>query len=336
MTHSQKKMLLDYKDKLNCSRDEIIRSRVNEKLASIDKNTRKFIPLLRFKITDGMSFDKTALVTVWKPTEEILSMIKEGTVFDLTGSSARGISFNEFQIYAGKGAHFTKINAVSPVPVTLHRRHTNISEILSVENFSLNELDTTGLVVHVGEISHKFQPVFLADCDQNIMCIYFYESVKAFAYDDVVQRKRFLAVKNLQWRKSSNSQPIPCTYATEYSLFTVNPQSSELSVALEHLKTQFSNVDLNTYIDACMEKVRSHNSSFQSTPGRTASMSSLQSSGSSITKTPTDITPRPGRSSLSNQSRMEQLSKYGEPNMATPPMHISSLNKNYKLPVSKT
>lgn len=329
MTGTQKTMVWNYKDKLNCSRSEAIREKVMEKYATIEQNLRKFVPLLRFKVTDGKSFDKTAVVTVWKPTEEIFSIIKEGTFYDLSGSTTRGMYLNELQVYAGREAFFEKVNTTTEVPLSLHRRHISISEIVSIDELALNELDTTGIVVHVGETLQKFQPVYIADSARNIVCINFFESVKKFAYEDVVQVKRFLAIKNLQWRKSSNSKPIPCTYVTDYSIFTENPQSSELSSALTNLKMKFANVDVDTFIETCMEMVLAHNSSFQS------SMSSLQTSTSLLQKTPSDIALRSDRSSLTVQSRIDQLSKYGEA-MSTPPLHINCLKKSFSLPVSKS
>lgn len=88
----------------------------------------------------------------------------------------------------------------------------------SIDHLVLNELDT-GLVMHVGKSFHSLQPVFIADSDHNIMCINFWQTVKDFAYEDILQPKRFVAVKNLQCRNSINSRPIRCTYATEYTQF---------------------------------------------------------------------------------------------------------------------
>lgn len=333
LTNTQKTMVLNYKEKANCLRSEEINTRVKQKMASIDKGQRKFVPLLRFKITDEMFFDKTAIVTVWKPNEETFSLIQEGLVFDLTGSASRGVSFLELQIYAGKSANFRKVNAVTRVPETLLRRHISISEILSIDQLTLNELDTTGFVIHVGESLHSQQPVYIADTDHNIVCINFWRSIKEFAYEDILQPRRFLAIKNLQWRKSSNSKSIPCTYATEYTLITEHPQSTDLSSAIITLKEKFTNVDVDEFIESCMEKVRSFESTSLSTPNHSNQSSSLmQSSVSSLSKTPTDSSTRPGRSSLSNQSRIEMLSKYGS-GMSTPPLKIDSLSKSFKLPV---
>lgn len=159
------------------------------------------------------------------------------------------------------------------------------------------------MVVHVGEISQNTQSVFIADCKHNILCIYFHESVKTFAYDDIVALKRFVRIENLQCRQ----YPKTCTYATAYTaLFN---ESS--------LKIQFSNIDLDAYIEECMVKVRA----FQTTTAP-----SQQSSGSSKT---------PRRSLLGNRNRIEQLSKYGEP-MATPPMHLATVNIPFKTPGSST
>ncbi|KAJ6644293.1 Breast cancer type 2 susceptibility protein like [Pseudolycoriella hygida] len=327
MTAVQKEMVLNYKDRMNCLRSETIRTRVNEKLSLVERDTRKFVPLLRFKITDENSFDKTAVVTIWKPTEEMLSLIKEGTVYELTGSSARGTISNELQIYAGKDAIFRKFNVVNQTPASLVRRHITILDILSLEHIPLNEVDTSGMVVHLGEISQRRQPVYIADADENIVCIYFFQSVKDFAVDDIVQVKQILAIKNLQLRKTSNSKPIPCAYANENTIFTVNPHSSELCSAIESLKSRFQTVELNEFMESCMGKIRAHNFSLASTPVRKDS--------SLLQKTSSYTSPLPGHSPLNNQSRIELLSKYGDA-MATPPLHINCVNNSFKLPVSKT
>lgn len=327
MTHSQKVMVHNYKDKLNCARMEEINNRVKEKLAFIEKGKGKVVPLLNFKIADEMSFDRTAIVTIWRPADEMFSMIQEGAVYEMTSAKTRGFKDNEMQIYAGKDTIFKKLY-VDAVPSLYCRRHISISEILSIDKPVFEQLDTTGFVIHVGDPTTQLQPVYIADADQNILCIYFWVDLKKYAYDDVVKAKRFLAIKNLQWRPTDNSKSIPCTYATEYSIFTENPASSELLSALTSLKTKFESVQMEELFDACMKKIQSHNPPFQLTPARTP-IQSMQSPGSSLPATPTNISI--GRSS--NQSRIDQLNKYGDA-MPLPPMHINSLNKSFKLPLS--
>lgn len=335
MTESQKRMVLNFRDKLNCIRAEAIRDRVNEKLVSINKNKQYSTPLIKLKISDELSFEKTAILIIWRPAEEIISMIQEGKVYEVTGTTTRPTKdVSELKIFAGKNAIFKKQNVDQfQVPVAYRRRHISISEILSVDRIMLNELDTTGFVVHVGDVSSQFQPVYIADNNRNIVCMIFWQDLKSYAYDDVVQPNRFLAIRNLQWRLSSNSKPIPYAYVTECSIFTENPQSSELLSAMTNLKMKFKNVKMDEFIDACMEKIKSTEPPLQTTPGRIYSNSSMQSSTSSLLSTTTDISTRSGHSSLSNKSRIDQLSKYGNP-MPTPPMQINSLNKSYKLPVS--
>lgn len=321
MTEYQKTMVQNYREKLNHLRNEEISNRVRQKLASMDKIKQKFDPMLKIKITDVMSFHKTAIVTFWYPSEEISATIQEGSAYEMTQcSAARGDYSNELQINAGKSTIFKKLNMNFQLPTSLQRCHTSISEIGSIDQPLFNELDTTGLVIHVGDVSTKFQPVYMADNEQNIICIYFWNDVKNYAYDDVVQPKRFLAIKNLQWRSISNSKPIPCAFVTDFSIFTENPQSSELLSAITSLKEKFISVNINEFIKTCMEKIKSHKSPIGRTPVRSYSVPSM-----------------PGEfrhSTLSNKSRIELLSKYGDP-MSTPPLQIKSLNKSFKHPTLK-
>lgn len=321
MTHSQKTMVTNYRDKLNCSRIEEIDNRVKEKLAVIDKKRGKFFHLLKFIVADEMSFDNTAIVTIPRPTDDMCSMIQEGTVYEMTSAKTKGFDrgSNIMQIYAGRDTIFKKLY-VNRMPPSYCRHHTSISQILSIDKPVLNELDTVGFVVHVGDVTTQLQPVYIADDDQNIACIYFWAGLAKYAYDDVVRPQRFLAIKNLQWRSSSNSKPIPCMYATEYSIFTENPTSADLLNAITSLKMKFETVKMEEFLDACMEKIQSHKPPFQSTPARTSSMPSIQSPESSLPTT------------LNNQNRMDLLNKYGDA-MPLPPLHINSLNKSFKLPV---
>lgn len=307
---------------------EEINHRVKEKLAFILKNQGKFIPLLKFKVADEMSFGHTAIVTIWKPTDDMFSLIQEGAVYEMTSAKTRGFEANEMQIYAGKETIFKKLCS-DRVPSIYCRRHISISEIVPIDAPELNELDTTGIVVHVGDDTNVFQAVYVADADCNIVRINFWMGLTKYAYDDVVKPKRFLAIKNLQWRSTSNSKPIPCAYASDFSTFTENPTSPELLSAISNLKLKFESVNMEEFIDECMEKIQSQKSPFQ-TPARTESMPLMQSPGSSLLTTPTNISL--GHSS--NQSRIEQLNKYGDA-MPLPPLHINSLNKSFKLPMSK-
>lgn len=70
-----------------------------------------------------------------------------------------------------------------------------------------------------------------------------YTSVlQASGWQDVLQRQSIVACSNLQWRSGAAVKWVPSAYATEFSLFTQQPQQSHLKDAFVKLREKIFEV----------------------------------------------------------------------------------------------
>lgn len=61
------------------------------------------MPLLKLRVIDRTSPDlSSAIVSVWRPTEELQSYLKEGRCYHLYNVNAAGLRFGELQLNSVK------------------------------------------------------------------------------------------------------------------------------------------------------------------------------------------------------------------------------------------
>lgn len=61
------------------------------------------VPLLKLRVVDARSPDcNSAIVSIWRPTEELQSHLKEGRSYHLYNVNAAGLRFGELQLNSVK------------------------------------------------------------------------------------------------------------------------------------------------------------------------------------------------------------------------------------------
>lgn len=323
MTTLQKQLLYDYQAKVAALRADEISSRVREKLSLDNKSKINVTPMLKLKVIDANVPDRTATLSIWKPSESVVEMLKERSTIEVINASASGIRYNEIQLSAGKYTMFKNVDLklISPRVESLLRRTIPLAEINKPEfkpNF--NEIDTAGLVVHIGEHVHKkFQPVYIVDDKRNLLCINFWNGLKSYAYEDLVTIGRTLFVRDLQWRTVSTSNIIPCSFATEFTTFTENPKSAQSIESILELRKRLQEPSLSGYIDECVTHIDKCNSNRSALENRTP----VNLRQSMSIQTPNEFSPGVGLPESTVQRRIDKLSRYGQP----PPISPLTYNK---------
>jgi hypothetical protein len=68
------------------------------------------------------------ILSIWRPSEEVIGMIREGNIVKMSSVSANGSANNEIQISAGKMSRFEVINT-DPLNFAAKRQLTPIEMI---------------------------------------------------------------------------------------------------------------------------------------------------------------------------------------------------------------
>jgi breast cancer 2 susceptibility protein len=259
LTDSQKKLVEEYQASVQAIRDADISDRVKVKLKEVHELERQVCPLLKVRICDATAPGKSMILSIWRPSEEVIGMMREGNIVRMSSVSANTSRYNEIQISAGKMSRFEVINTQLdrfPLNLAAKRQLTPI-EVIPVGNFApyYNEFDVVGVVVKVGEIS-KFQLVYIADVELNLLSINFWAGLKKFAYDDIVKVKTVLCASNVQWRPSdANKNGIPKAYASEYTTFKRRPAQQEIQDAVAAMQTALATMNIEEFVEKCVGKI---------------------------------------------------------------------------------
>lgn len=145
------------------------------------------VPMLKLRLVDCRATNfNSAIISIWRPNEELQHHLKEGRAYHLYNVNAAGLRFGELQLNAMKNTMWKDMKQPHPTPVNFstfsgapyfsYFTYTTLQSLdRSVIAFSaanlpgfkpmFNELDIVGLVVFVGHQQSKgpFQTTILFD-----------------------------------------------------------------------------------------------------------------------------------------------------------------------------
>ncbi|KAL9700227.1 hypothetical protein quinque_003668 [Culex quinquefasciatus] len=314
-----------------------------------ESGSRMVTPLLKVRVVDARKPEKTLLMSIWGPPEDLGEVVQERRVLEVVNLTANGSKNGEIQLKAGKSTNYRVLDRMQfDLPEGHFRR---LTKIVDVDRSSFqplyNEFDTVGVVVYVGNSdTKKFQIAYLADASMNLLGVHFWSGIKEYAYEDVVKERSLLCVSNLQWRSFSQQSTIPSSYATEYTTFSEHPKADHFKEELRTLKATLESIDLEQFYRDCTEKITSakdkklprsssfntplRNSSGGGTPARTLL-------GSCNARTPNNYAPSPVGQPVSLQKRKMELlaAAYRSPPKKSPIVlrRNPRAGKNFKTPM---
>lgn len=218
--------------------------RIQERLGEQSKNIKQ---LIKFRVVDCSKLKKTALVSCWKIDEDLLDLLKEGQVIEITNATT-GAFVNEIQITAGNSCSIRRISADKTSPVelkTFFREEMKISEIDSNFQPPNDEFDAAFVVTHVDtKNSSGFVKVYVADENFNFLCLNFWSSLSENAFDDVVIEGQLIYAQNLQWRFSQAKEKIPQAFVKcETTLLMLHPKKEIQKSRLKELQANIENLE---------------------------------------------------------------------------------------------
>lgn len=260
LTAAQKKLLTDYQTKLYENKQNKIAAIVEKKL-NVSAQPPKSTALQKVRLIDATApnAQKTAILSIWNANAQI--SLRENTLFDLRFVTANGMRGKDVLLTASNRSIFREVKPfASTVYGAFTRSLTAIADIDSPKfKPHCNEFDTMGVVVKVDCVaSDHYQSVFVADAQQNLLCVKFWGGLQQYAYEDVVKEQKIIVMSQLEWRsyKRLNLNGVVQAFATQITTFSENSKSSERLYALNCLRKQFDDIDLTAFTGKCVKKLQ--------------------------------------------------------------------------------
>lgn len=357
LTASQKHLVTDYYSKIYDDKMTEISNRVKQKLET-EKTRPTSTPLLKIRIIDAHKPNgRSAILSIWNANESHYSL-KENSFIELGNVSATGVRGKDLQIAAGKRTTFQINNSIQAQPIhhSLARECIELS-VINSKNFApnFNEFDTIAYILCIADaIDMKFQSIYVVDAKQNILCIKFWNGIRAYAYDDVIQVGKIMAIHNLDWRpaNATTRNGLPQAFANDFTILTESPNSNALVEKLKKLSDDFKRLpNKDAYMSEC-NKIINESSQLTkeqmiNTPLRLLNINNISSdspnnlvNASALLRTPQEFSPGVGQPISRIQKRIDKLSMYRSP-PPTPALilqhdSVSSVRKPFKNPLTST
>ena len=223
-----------------------------------DKKQGTLIPLLKVKVVD-VSSKKTGQILIWSPNEDLVQGIKEKSVMKINNLFVKTVKEDDVIFKTTKGTRFQRINPPKGFEVSdFERKLSSIEDILE-STFSplFKEVDTLGVVINIeSEVKRGYQAIQICDGLMNFVSIQFYGGLKKYAIDSIEEEGKVLIFSNLQWRNSSsrgsffqsesskNMPIIPCLYADEFTVISVDTKEAERSKIVKEFSDDLSKTPL--------------------------------------------------------------------------------------------
>ncbi|XP_069162628.1 breast cancer type 2 susceptibility protein-like isoform X2 [Procambarus clarkii] len=198
-------------------------------------------PLLKMRVVDHDGGG--ALVTIWRPSEDLRQTLTEGRHVCVCYLMAAGIRNGSVQLTATRQTRWERDTEHPPNSFTEFERHVTPLCLMSSGEFEpmWKEVDVVGVVLRVGLLDKGSQIVHIVDHHLNIVALKFWGGVKECGVEDIVKICSVVCVLNGSWRGHTGGR-FGCVHITELTTITTAPRSAYLHEAVTHLKESIKNM----------------------------------------------------------------------------------------------
>ncbi|XP_064101835.1 breast cancer type 2 susceptibility protein homolog [Macrobrachium nipponense] len=189
------------------------------------------VPVLKIRVMDTNG--SCAILSVWRPSEDLQQSLLEGKIFRIFYVVAAGYRRDCLQLTATRQTRWEDIGTETDHSFPDCRRHVTPLCLTLSKNLqpAWNEVDVVGVVFRISQMDQGSQLVYIVDHHINILALKFGEC----GVEDIVSCASILYVSNGSWRGYSDGR-CACVHVTELSVVSVSPRHSHLVEAFEHLK----------------------------------------------------------------------------------------------------
>ncbi|GAB1608266.1 hypothetical protein Ahia01_001110800 [Argonauta hians] len=352
LSEHQRSLFSCYQQDMQSVRHQKIQEELQKALSDENEKKRNVVAVLKVRLVGCSNQDQrplaTTLLTIWKPTEDLISLLSEGSryrIFNITPSQARlqFLKTTSVPLSASRSTHFErlKIDADLLSQIYSPRKMFTATSLLNswtAENYP--EVDIAGIVLNITKSlttnHHKLEQLHAVDVDGNIFTICFWGYMQVFSLDAVLQEGVIFAAVNLLKSRHGGSHSVTLDASTEISEFSLNPQSSHMRDCvkqLKDLKTKDSFL-IEAYKKFELEKLASNHQGEKPKYHVKENVSSSSSSSSSSSPSSSSLEDSVKIQKIYQQHKMSKLLMYGTASNLPPLASRSSpsVHKAFKAP----
>lgn len=262
----------------------------------------------------------------------------------MSSVSANGLRGKDLLLTANRRTKIRNIETqtMTDAHITIRRKCYQLVDI-NGDSFkpSFNEFDVVAYVLHIEPVADSnFQIVSFVDSRANILHVKFWQGLKRYAFDDVIEEGKLLAIGNLEWRPldGKSQHGWPQAFVTDLTTFSANPKSQAMTERLRQLTECFGRMpNKAAYVEECLSLVHARrdvgNVSTDSTTVLSISNSSLTNRTLNTSKMEKASKPRA-------KMKIDRLKVYKSPPtspaMPVTKRSISTLRRPFKSPMTVT
>ncbi|KAF2898879.1 hypothetical protein ILUMI_07307 [Ignelater luminosus] len=247
LSSSQISAAMEYRANMfNCRQQEIT-NRISEQINKLKCTQRDVVSILRLRIVDiTESSSDSFFLSIWKPTEDHLQLLKEGcafTVYNVLPKQNKNLSTT------GR-THFKR--EVNPMK-EMNRNQRVLLPISKLQDCKIlfNEYDTVGTVVQIHKKPHS-QELWLTDGNGRVLLIKISERSELCCLLDNLSRGQNVAIMNLVHYQLQDT--FGQAIANQYTIITSYPQHKFLQDGLTTYCEQLPK-DLTLILNECDKKI---------------------------------------------------------------------------------
>lgn len=334
-------MVSTYRERINHEKQTEISVRVKEKFDKKGENS-KATPLLKIRIVDcdHPTASRSGILSIYD-ADECYFNLRENSFVEITSVCANGLRGKNLLITANGRSKIRNVDThtMTDVHITIQRKCYPLAD-LTDDSFkpNFNEFDVVACVLHIeSNAESKFQTVHFVDSQRNILHVKFWNGIKEYAFDDIIEEGKILAIGNLDWRPLNRKSKSgwPQAFVSDLTTFSANPKSRAMIDRLRQLTDCLKGmVNETAYLEECMSMVHERRD-FGNLPAN--SMTVLSVSNSSPMNRSLATSKAESASNSRTKTKMERLKVYKSP-PPTPAMNVShaslsTLRRPFKSPM---
>ena len=233
LDQDQVNLAQQWRQQQNDLKRERIQNEVKKRLKN-NQQSYEATPMLKICVVDK-NLD-VAQITIWRPSNDLVETIKEGSAYSIQYLNASDYSrSNILQLTATKQTRWISTSMNADLPDSLVCRKVTPLCLFSSEevNCSWGEVDVVGLVFRVDNDNCNRDMVYIVDHHTNILKIRFWGGLQESGVQNLLIPGAKISACNCSWRVNQPGE----VSATQITTFSTSPKRPYLVEALQHLKS---------------------------------------------------------------------------------------------------